>query len=202
MVRLDGAFARGRGLDACAAAVAPADADPLLLFIDVDMVFDSGFLHRCRATAVPRAQIYWPVVFSLYREPRDLEAEMHNAGMWRDFGFGMACMYRKDYVAIGACGRRTPPPPPPTRATGRYNTSVVGWGKEDVELYESAVRAEELEVVRAVDEGMLHQWHPKECNRTALPDDQYVMCLGSAATLEGDKAALAALVAQHRSTKG
>ena len=45
-------------------------------------------------------------------------------GHWRNYGFGMACMYNIDYHSVGG-----------------FNTNIVGWGGEDVDLYKKHVRS-------------------------------------------------------------
>ena len=59
-------FSRGVGLEE-GALVLNSNRDPLLFFCDVDMKFNSDFLHRCRMNAVPGKRMYFPIVFSLYR---------------------------------------------------------------------------------------------------------------------------------------
>ena len=41
------------------------------------------------------------------------------------YGYGMTCMYSIDYQAVGG-----------------YNTSIVGWGGEDVDLYQRHVKSD------------------------------------------------------------
>ena len=61
-------FSRGVGLEAGAlAAPSNGNSDPILFFCDVDMKFNADFLYRCRVNAVSGKRVYFPIVFSLYR---------------------------------------------------------------------------------------------------------------------------------------
>merc|ERR1711972_1260188 len=59
-----------------------------------------------------------------------------STGSWRSFGYGLVSMYRKDLVNVGS-----------------FDTSVKGWGLEDVDLYSRFVAkaATGLNIVRVKD---------------------------------------------------
>ena len=86
--------------------------------------------------------MYYPTVFSLYEKHVSIASEMQNAGLWREAGFGMACVYRSDFQALGG-----------------FDKQIDGWGKEDVDLFDRMIR--KFDVVRAVDDGIMHNWHDK-----------------------------------------
>ena len=93
----------------------------------------------------------------------------------------MVCLYRNDFLRLGG-----------------FNHSIHGWGAEDVDLYDRAVRHPEIDVFRATDSGIMHLWHDKECDRAALSEEQYVMCLGAKANMEGDKIELGKIIGRYR----
>ncbi|OQV14696.1 Chondroitin sulfate synthase 1 [Hypsibius exemplaris] len=177
LVELAGNFSRARALQEGAARFLP---NSLLFFVDVDMAFEGGLLHRVRRSTKLHRMVYYPVVFSQY-DPKTNTETLENAfhltednGYWRQFGYGIASMYRADFDAVGG-----------------FDLNITGWGKEDVDLFERFIKHGEgdtrFTVFRAVDPGLVHIYHPIICD-AALSDAQLVMCLGTrAASVSGGR---------------
>lgn len=185
LIPVDEEFSRGRGLDIGAHAWKKGDV--LMFFCDVDIYFTLEFLNTCRLHSAPNKKVFYPVVFSLYNPAivygnlelaPAIELQLihkKDAGFWRDFGFGMTCQYRSDFLNIGG-----------------FDLEVKGWGVEDVHLYRKYLRSD-LIVMRTPVSGLFHSWHEKQCADELTPE-QYRMCIQSKAMNEASHSHLGMLV--------
>ncbi len=56
---------------------------------------------------------------------------------------------------------------------------MKGWGEEDVDLLNKIMKSG-LEVFRAPDPGLIHNWHRKTCNKDTITNPvAYAHCLQS-----------------------
>ncbi len=169
------------------------DKDALLFFVDVDIYVNRESLYRIRMNTLQGQQVYYPIVFSQY-DPKiscdDSQSILPNTkchdrtspfsfsqdyGYWRQFGFGIVSIYNSDLVKVGG-----------------LDTSIQGWGKEDVDLF-GRVLASNLTIFRAADPGMVHIYHPINCD-PSLEHAQYQMCLGSKVSTYGSISRLSSIV--------
>lgn len=169
IMKMSGQFSRGLSLDKGSAQF---DNDTLLLFCDIDLLFTSDFLQRCRDNTIHGQQVYYPIVFSQYdpkviyggNPPADSNFVFtKKTGFWRDYGYGITCIYKSDLLKIGG-----------------FDTSIQGWGLEDVDLFTKVISSG-LKAFRSQETGVVHIFHPVQCDPNLNPK-QYKMCLGSKAS--------------------
>ena len=178
IVEAKGSFSRAVALEQGGALYGD---DALLYFVDVDIYFTKASLQRIRLNTIQHKQVYFPIVYSQY-DPRlvcgnttctdHLYQFSTESGYWRLFGFGIASMFRSDLSQVGG-----------------FDTTIQGWGKEDVDLFTKFVSSN-ITIFRSVEPGMIHIFHPIICD-AGLESAQYQMCLGSKAASYGATGKLA-----------
>ena len=183
----DGPFSRGVGLQK--GVLSWEKGNNIMFFCDVDMFFTPDFLERCRFYTEPGQMVYYPIIFSFYNpeivyngRPPEIHQQLYvgkDNGFWRDFGFGMTCVYKNDFVN-----------------TRGFDTSIHGWGTEDVKLYRKFLGTN-LVVIRATDRGIFHRYHSKICD-FALPSEQYLSCVHSKAVNEASHTQIGMLAFGNR----
>lgn len=187
VIYIDERFSRGRALQYGVNSLQEMD---LMLFIDVDMVFDEDTLGRIRLNTMVNKSVYFPIVFSLYNPNilKDLrgdnwwkskEVMNENYGFWRQFGFGIVSLYKTDYLKLGG-----------------FNLLISGWGFEDVTFYDKVVKSN-LAIVRSVDPSLIHVYHPIHC-AIDLDNTQKQMCLGTEASTLGSLQTLQRIYSDNR----
>ncbi|KAK7126250.1 hypothetical protein R3I93_021586 [Phoxinus phoxinus] len=180
IIPMTGDFSRGLALEMGSSQLRN---NSLLFFCDVDLVFNTDALQRCRDNTAEGSQVYFPVVFSQY-DPKLVYAGdppedssfvfTKKSGFWRDYGFGITCIFKSDLLRAGG-----------------FDTSIQGWGLEDVDLFTKVIDSG-LNVFRSQEAGIVHIFHPVFCD-TRLEPKQYKMCVGSKASTYASTMQLAQL---------
>lgn len=171
-----GTFSRAKALDQGMRSLENGD---LAFFCDVDMTMERPFLDRCRRNTVEGRMVYYPEVFKLYNPkfvPLNNRKISRKHGHWVNYGYGMLCIYKSDYVSIGG-----------------LNTDMLGWGGEDVDFFEKVLKSK-LEVLQSPDTGLIHRWHPNVCAQDTTNKSNREACIKSRAEVLGDKTELAKYV--------
>ncbi|KAG4068935.1 hypothetical protein HA402_005083 [Bradysia odoriphaga] len=220
-ISLSGNFSRGKALDYAARSSYINDND-IILFIDVDMTFQTETLDRVRMNTMLHRQVYFPIVFSQYDPNRMQHLNAignHNSndvlgyesGFFRQFGFGICAIYKSDIL---------------NPAINGFNTDITGWGLEDVKLLEriiklnqnqpsqllntaegndepsialnyESVKPKMLSVFRSPDDTLIHVFHPINCDRN-LEESQYQMCQGTKANTLGSYKLIESVLLSNR----
>ena len=174
IVQEDKRFSRGR---AKALGMSILNETELAFICDVDMTIQPGFLSHCRMNAIQGVRVYFPECFKfydmdyVYKLSRPLPSGKFDIqrkhGHWAAYGVGMLCIYKSDYVAVGG-----------------FDTSIEGWGGEDVDLYNKVARM--YEILKAPDPTLSHRFHDKHCNSDLSPI-QFNSCISSREESIADK---------------
>lgn len=183
ILRVHGTFNRAVALHNGVMAVNDTE---LVMFVDVDIHLNVDALFRVKTNTRLRSQAYFPIVFNQYDSKLTCGAnscpvdnQTPEDGNFRFFGFGIASMYKADYVSSGG-----------------FDLNIRGWGKEDVDLYSKVLKTNTT-VFRAADPGIVHIYHPKICDST-LNVEQTVMCVNSKAASFASQHKLAQLYFNSR----
>ncbi|KAK4293061.1 hypothetical protein Pmani_034213 [Petrolisthes manimaculis] len=168
VLQANSSFARALALELGASQ---CEDNSLMFFVDVDMTFSSATLDRIRLHTIKGQQIYYPVVFSEYdpefsRKISSTDTYDHtlineDVGYWRSFGFGIVSMYKSELKSVGG-----------------LDTSIMGWGGEDVDLYEKVLKSG-IQIFRAADPDLIHVFHRVNCDHHTLDTSQFNMCQGT-----------------------
>lgn len=144
-----GGFSRGVALREAAKLVPSADS--IIFHCDVDMMVLPSFFDRCRHNTVRGSQVYYPVFYSLYPYANAQPNIVERNGFWRKTSFGMTCIRKSDFQAVGAYDDA--------------ETRFHGWGSEDVYQFEKIRNMTNLVAFRAVEPALMHRWHSKACDK-------------------------------------
>ncbi|KAK9506598.1 hypothetical protein O3M35_008499 [Rhynocoris fuscipes] len=178
-------FARAKALEIGASYA--REPEDLLFFIDVDMVFRSSALQRIRMNTVKGKTVYFPIVYSefdpiiVYNKTISPNHFLINedTGFWRQYGFGIASVYKSDLLNVGG-----------------LDTSIQGWGKEDVDLFEKFVSSN-ITIFRSADPDLVHVFHVVDCD-PSLERTQFEMCRNTRADTYGSISRLTSIWSQNK----
>ena len=166
IIPAQGKFSRGKALNLGISTLKSTD---LIFTCDVDITIKRSFINRCRQNALQGRRIYYPEVFKYYnmdyvywyeQKPKPVYEIDHYHGHWCTYGFGMFCMYKSDYEALGG-----------------YDLTIEGWGGEDIKLANSTLW-NGYDIMRSPDPALSHRYHPRTCSKD-LSDLQYKWCISS-----------------------
>ena len=167
--RLSGNHSRSNGIDYIARKLS---GNPIIFIADVDINVNREAIYRLIANSADRLTVFLPIVWSLYNPqlaPNHLSKKFEiseHEGYWRRYGYGIMGMRLATFKYLDY-----------------YNWSNRGWGGEDTHFMEKARDDNTVTVFRAVENGIVHNWHDKDC--TGLTGTHHVYCQWSRAQNEG-----------------
>lgn len=184
-------FSRAIALRTAASTLPFHKSPAILLQCDIDIHLSLSFLTRCRNNVIPTRQAYFPIFYSLYSHSSSLAISLNYQrqqttppGFWRTSSYGVVCISKGDFDDVD----------PFVDANVRFKH----WGGEDIYQYDR-VRDSGMIGLRAVDPGVVHEWHYKSC----VPTSQfYVSCVKTNLLTLGHPLRLAAaLLSQSKNVR-
>jgi len=174
VIDVPGSFQRAHG---CNVLHDHARDSSILTILDVDMRVQKLYFRRSLTFASKQSSIYTPIAWSRFNplatrrvskyrheDPKVLDVVgSTQGGKWRVWGAG-------NYAISGSDAKKL-----------RMNEKFLGWGGEDDDFLARASKV--LNVVRARDPYIVHNWHPKDCSKTE--GKKRIACIGSMAEYEG-----------------
>ncbi len=106
--------------------------ESLLLFLDMNVVFDRDFLLRVRLNTIARKQVYFPIVLKY--------ANKTTAPFWDSFNYGNMATYKMDFLD----------------KIGGYDLSMVAYN-DNSDVYDKYLRSETV-VLRSIDPGIVVEY--------------------------------------------
>lgn len=83
---------------------------------------------------------------------------------------------------------------------GGFDTSIVGWGKEDVDLFDKFVqRNDNISIFRSVDPNLVHIFHIVDCDNS-LDEARLTMCHNTRSETYGSVNQLASLIYHYKTS--
>lgn len=178
VIRGKGRFSRAKALHQGMSILKNSD---LAFFCDVDLLIDNQFYNRCRRNTVRGKQVYLPTVIKFYSPkfggPTKYVYPLYRQlGHWAYYSYGSVCIYKSDYITVGG-----------------LNIRMRGWGGEDMDFFKR-IKQKGLNMFRAPDTGLSHQWHERDCSSKSVRRDMRSECLFSKFEALGDKRNLAKFI--------
>ena len=159
------------------------DRQQLLLFLDPNYLLTETFIDHCLMNAIPKKQVYFPVIFSLFNTaianslniPHKSQVSPET-GFWNKYNYQVVCIYQSDYVSVGG-----------------FNTTMQSG--EDVAFFEK-IRQSPLGTFRALEPYLVRPFMQRSCQ--GLPEAEQVTCLNAVMDTVGSRRQLGLLVLKHK----
>lgn len=167
ILEMKSTFSRGESLQIAADTLAD---EQLLFFCDVDIFYTQQFLDLCRSNSELNKKVFFPILFSFYNPkllPNERLDEFNlvinkETGYWRDSGFGMVCLFKKDFRIINGF---------------ESYINRTHWGGEDLFLYRKFLNLDHLNVIRSITPSLFHMYHSKQCDYSLMTLNEYKDCI-------------------------
>ncbi|XP_065896500.1 chondroitin sulfate synthase 3-like isoform X2 [Dysidea avara] len=159
------------------------DQQRLLLFLDPNYLLTETFIDHCLMNAIPKKQVYFPVIFSLFNTaianslniPRK-SLVSPETGFWNKYNYQVVCIYHSDYISVGG-----------------FNTTMQSG--EDVAFFEK-IRQSPLGIFRALEPYLVRPFTQRSCH--GLSETEQVTCLNAVMDTVGSRRQLGLLVLKHK----